>query len=594
MFKIKSQDIPRPGLIPIILILFLGLSIAQAQEEGVPFEVIVKGLEGDALKNVALALTPPEGMIKGNEVDRLLLALFEQEAPPKIREALEPFGYYQAQIQTSLERPANRWRLLVTINPGRPIRISSLKIDLKGPGARDEKLRRGLPEFPLKEGDILRQDRYEEAKKALRDNALEGGYLQADYTVHLIRLSLKEHAAHIELVLETGPRFYFGDILFAPPLSYPESFLRRYLTFKTGRGFSARRLDETRLNFTHSDRFREAIVEANPEEARDYHVPVRIRLTPSKPKRFKIGVAYETDTGPGLITRYQDLNFYHQGHELNTELRLSEGFQGLAVDYILPGAGNLENKTTIKAGFKREITDTYDSRSLFSQYEYEHSFGRGRLGAGTLRLLQEDYSIVSQQGLSTMVIPGARFGQRRYDNPVRPTRGYRYTLETRGSVPSLGSDGSFLQFLLQGDSLIPLGEGFSLLLRGQGGTTWQNQPLVNLPPSLRFFAGGDQSVRGYGYQSLGPKDTSGKVIGGRHLIVGSLEIEKAFSPVWGLAAFYDVGNAFDQFHQVELKQGAGLGIRFYTPVGPVRIDLARQIEETSPQYRIHLSMGFGL
>lgn len=593
MAKIRRQDNPWLHVLPFLVFLFIGLSKAYAQE-GMPFEVVVKGLEGEALKNVELALTPPEGMIKGNEVDTLLFALFQKEAPQKIREALEPYGYYRAQIQTSLERPSGPWRLLVTIDPGQPVRITTLSIELKGPGAGDEKLRKRLPEFPLKRGDILRQDRYEEAKKTLRDIALEAGYIEADFSVHLIRLSLAENTAQIELVLSTGPRFYFGEITFAPPLPYPESFLRRYLSFRPGRVFSAQNLARTQLNFINSDRFRVASVEARQEEAKDFHVPVLIRLTPSNPKRFKVGVGYETDKGAGLLARYQDLNFFGQGHEINTELRLSERLQGLAADYILPGSGNPDNKLTVKAGFKREITDTYDSRSLFSQYEYEHYFGRGRLGAGYLRLFQEDYSIVSQQGLATMVMPGVRFWQRRYDNLVHPQKGYRYSFETRGSAPFLGSDGSFVQLLLQGHSMTPLGKGFSLLLRGQGGTTWQNEPLVNLPPSIRFFAGGDQSIRGYGYQSLGPKDASDKVIGGRHLMVGSLEIEKAFSPNWGLAAFYDVGNAFDEFREVELKQGAGLGVRLYTPVGPIRIDLARQIGESNPQYRFHFSIGFAL
>jgi translocation and assembly module TamA len=591
--KIRRQGNPWLRVLPFLVFLLMGPSRAFTQE-GMPFEVVVKGLEGDALKNVELALTPPEGMIKENEVDELLLALFEKQAPQKVREALEPFGYYQAQIQTSMERPPGRIQLFVRIDPGEPVRISSITIDLKGPGAQDEKLRKGLPEFPLKKGDILRQDRYDEVKNTFREKALEAGYIEADFSVHLIRLSLKENTAQIELILSTGPRFYFGEITFVPPLTYPETFLRRYLAFRTGRVFSAKKLAETQLNFINSDRFRAVSVEAHPEEARDHHIPVLVRLTPSKPKRFKMGVGYETDNGAGVLVRYQDLNFAGQGHEFNTELRLSEGLQGLAADYILPGSGNPDNKTTLKAGFKREITDTYDSRSIFSQYEYQHSFGRGRLVAGYLQLFQEDYSIVSQQGLSTMLMPGARFWHRHYDNLVRPTKGYRYSLETRGSAPFLGSDGSFLQFLLQGDSMTPLGKGFSLLLRGHGGTTWQNKPLVNLPPTIRFFAGGDQSIRGYGYQSLGPTDASGKVIGGRQLMVGSLEIEKAFSPVWGLAAFYDAGNAFDDFSQFELKQGAGLGVRFYTPVGPIRVDLARQIGESSPQYRFHFSIGFGL
>jgi translocation and assembly module TamA len=147
--------------------------------------------------------------------------------------------------------------------------------------------------------------------------------------------------------------------------------------------------------------------------------------------------------------------------------------------------------------------------------------------------------------------------------------------------------------LLSGDAIIPLPFRFSLLTRIEGGTTLCNS-LEDLPPSVRFFAGGDRSVRGYAYQSLGPKDVFGDVTGGKHLLVGSIELEKAIAKIFGVAAFYDVGNAFNSFGHMDLQQGVGLGIRLYTPVGPIRLDLARQVGVKDPDFRIHFTVGFGL
>jgi translocation and assembly module TamA len=576
-----------------VFILALSFSADYARGE-MTFEVAVEGLEGEVLKNVQQALSPPEGMIKDDQVDEFLLVLFEKEAAQKIQEALKPYGYYQAQVTASIDRSPGRLRLSAKVKPGSPVLISTVRIQVNGPGAQEEKLRESIRDFPLRTGDVLRQDRYEESKNLIKDKALEAGYLEADFSVHFIRISLAENKAAIELNLETGSRFFFGEISFVPPLTYPETYLKRYLGFQPGEVFSSQKLLTTRLNFISSDQFQEILIEADQEEAKENKIPVRIRLIPSKPKRFRFGVGYDTDKGPGVIGRYRDLNFYRQGHELNSELQLSQGLQGLAVDYILPGTKNLDQKSILKAGYKREVTDSYDTRSLFSQYETIYPFGQGRLGSGYLRLVGEDFSVGSQEGFSTLLIPGVRFWERHYDNPVHPTRGYRYSLETRGSAPFLGSSGYFLQLLLQGEYLTPLGNGFALLLRSQTGTTLQSESLKSLPPSLRFFAGGDNSLRGYEYQSLGPKDDSGKVIGGRYLAVGSLEIEKAFSRTWGLAAFYDVGNAFDEVTRIELKQGAGLGIRLYTPLGPIRLDLAYQIGEINPQVRLHFSIGFGL
>ncbi|MEW6184756.1 MAG: BamA/TamA family outer membrane protein, partial [Thermodesulfobacteriota bacterium] len=340
--------------------------------------------------------------------------------------------------------------------------------------------------------------------------------------------------------------------------------------------------------------FLEVSIEADPLEARDHRVPVRVRITPSKPKKLRFGLGYDTDKGPGLMARYRDLNVFQKGYEWNSELQLSERLQGLAFDFTLPGSRHLEQKTILKAGVKRETGDPYTTRSYFAEYEHLFPFGRGRIGTGYLRLLGENFEVGTQEGYSTLLIPGVRFWERRFDDPAHPRQGFRYILETRGSAPFLGSSGYFLQWLAQTDYLLPLGKGFSLLLRAQAGNTLQTESLKSLPPSLRFFAGGDQSLRGYDYQSLGPKDGSGKVIGGRNLLVGSLEMEKALTETWGLAAFYDLGNAFDDFSDIGWKHSAGLGLRLYTPLGPIRLDLAHPLGVDTFQLRVHFSFGFGL
>ncbi len=486
-FLISSRTFLKAGFICIILLLAVsGVSSAAVAK----FEILVEGLEEEARKNVDLALAPPEGILSNDQVNEPLLALFLKEISPKVREALEPFGFYHSREETSIERQPDRILLHVKVDPGPPVRVASLTIGLQGPGAEDEKLKEALTQFPLKENDILRQDLYEDGKKGLLDAARELGYLDADFPTHVIQLSLAENSANLRLILETGPRYYFGEVTFVPPLTYPEPFLQRYLAIRPGRPFSPQRLARTQLNFNNADRFSEVTIEAEKDEAQDFRVPVRIRLTPSKPKRFRFGAGYETDNGLGMLARYHDLNFNRWGHEAEAEIRLSERLQGLAFDYILPGTRNLDNKTIFKLGFKHEITDSYDTRSFFTTGEYVRRIGRGRLLSGYLQFLKEDYSVAGQDGLATLLIPGARFWERRYDDPIRPTRGYRYSLEARGSTPLLGSDGSFLQLIPQGDAMIPLGNGYSLFLRGQAGVTLQNEPLQSLPPSLRFYAGG--------------------------------------------------------------------------------------------------------
>jgi len=158
----------------------------------------------------------------------------------------------------------------------------------------------------------------------------------------------------------------------------------------------------------------------------------------------------------------------------------------------------------------------------------------------------------------------------------------------------MGSTTGFVQFIGDGGLIIPLPAGFSLLTRAKVGATMQNEKDTDLPIALRFFAGGDKSVRGYKYMALGPTDLEGNVIGGKNTLTGSVEIEKAIGESWGLAVFYDLGNAFNDWGNFALAQGAGIGGRYYSPVGPIRLDIARQINQPRPDIRIHFSIGFGL
>ena len=168
-----------------------------------------------------------------------------------------------------------------------------------------------------------------------------------------------------------------------------------------------------------------------------------------------------------------------------------------------------------KVGIQREDTETYSSRSVFLGPEYVHSFahdsgllhslGRGSIGSVYLQARLEDYKIGEEDGRSRLFMPGLRFSRRQYDDLIRPTRGFHFALETRGAAQVFGSDTNFLQVLFNGGMLIPLPYRLLMGLRAQAGTTWSGT-IEDLPPSVRFFAGGDNSVRGYAYQSLGPKD----------------------------------------------------------------------------------------
>ncbi len=559
-----------------------------------PVRLEVEGVAGEALANVQAALVFPPGLVKNGTVDRRWLERFVRQAPDKVRRALEPFGYYSPVIRTELATVEPEvQRLKVFIEPGEPVRLSRVEIAIEGPGAERLRLNRLRENFPLRPGDVLDQGKYQQAKDELRSLAVNLGYLDAAYRIHEIQVDPEGLSAEISLVLATGPRYRFGEVRFTGADDYPEPFLRRYLAFETGEVYTQARLGQTQLNLLDSDRFREIRLLPDRAATVDNHIPVEIALEPSPSKRLRPGVGYGTDTGARATLKFENLNLFQRGHELNLELNLSQVRQSVGAAYILPDLHSMHSFTALRAGLDREDTDPFATEKIFTEIERIRELGRGRKGSIYIQFFYEDFTVGDEQDSLKMLVPGLRFSQRRYRNLIRPRKGYQFSTELRGGHQFAGSDTGLLQLLLAGNFMLPLPGRWTLLVRGEGGGTLQNEPLQDIPVSLRFFAGGDQSVRGYAYKSLGPENDDGDVIGGKHLLVGSIELERAIGENWGAAVFYDVGNAFNSFSDLDLAEGLGFGVRRYTPIGPVKVDVAWDISEPDPGFRFHLSIGFG-
>ena len=595
----SSRFHPTPWCRPEIrssLVLFLVVCLlilpATAVAASETIRVVVEGLSGKELANVEAALAVPPSLIRDGKVDRLWLERFESQAPGRVREALEAFGYYRPTIDVSLDTSEEGvYRLGVRVDAGEPVRLTKVQVQVQGRGASDKVLTEKASDFPLHAGDVMRHDIYEKSKGELQSRAVGQGYLDAHFSIHTIRLNAAESEAEIELVLETGEQYHFGDARFFGAPRYPRQFLGTFLDFKPGDAFSYEKILQTQLNFAASERFQSVTIQPDKAGATDHSVPINVDLTPTPQKIVKVGVGFTTDYGPGFSVRYEDLNVADSAQRLVSELNLSQRLQGLALRYLFPGSTDFRSFTSTRVGAQREDTVSYTTKSVSADIERTMGFGRDRLGSIYLQLQKEDSTAAGDTTNTFILIPGVRFSQKGYENLIRPTRGFHYKLEARGTTQSFGSDVGFAQLLGYGDVLLPLVGRFSLKMRGQAGATSMNGSILDVPVSFRFFTGGDNSVRGYAYQSLGPKNAQGDVVGGKHLLVGSVELEGAIGQDWGAAVFYDTGNAFDDLDSLNLAQSAGVGIRYYTPVGPIRLDIARQVGVSDAEYRFHFTVG---
>lgn len=583
----------RPFWIVLILFLLWWTGLAALAYASEPVEIIVAGVEDDARKNVLAALAIPTGLIQNGKTDRLWLERFVRHAEGKVLTSLEPFGFYSARVTISIETPKNdEYRIRVNVETGKPVTLAAAKVTVTGPGASEPSLAALAAAFPLKKGDVLLHQPYEQARRDLQARAQDLGYLDADYPVHEIRINTDATSATLTLSMDTKEKYFFSTVSIEGAPDYPDAFLRRYLPFAPGDVFSNTKLAEAQFRFNNSERFREVTIRAEKEQAQDFQVPVSVILNPAPRQSIRPGIGYGTDTGARFALRYRNLNLFSRGHEIQSNLYISERLQGLSTGYILPSDQDLRTFTSAQINVQREDSNTYVSSFVALELARTISFTNARQGSAYVRFQQEAFTIGIQDAVSRYVLPGIRFSDNYYDNPIRPTSGFRYAFDLRGTHSALGSTTQLLQLIVEASHVVSLPWRLSLLTGAKTGITFFSDPLIDLPPSLRFFAGGDQSVRGYAYQSLGPRDISGRVVGGKHMFTGHIDLQRAILDDWAVSVFYNAGNAFDSFTGLTLFQAAGMGIHYYTPVGALNLFVARQIQTEDPGFRIHFTVGF--
>ncbi len=557
--------------------------------------VNISGLTGQEKQNVEAALALPPGIVRDGQVDRRWLLRFVDKIPSQVELALQPFGYYRSEVTTDLQETENLYRIDVQVTPGDPVRVRQRILQLLGAGAEVSELQTERRGFPLKQGDVLHHERYETGKKELQRKAIDLGYLKATYTTHQITVYPDEDAADIDLELDTGALHRFGPAKFEGGTDrFDESFLRRFITFAEGDVFSHRELHQSRINFYQANRFEEVLMVPRMDLVKENRVPIDVKLVAGPQQRLRPGIGYGTNTGARVSLNYQNTQAFDRPDLYTFDLSLAEKAQFLETRYSIPQAGSSENNLIGSIGARQEDLDTYKTQIIYTEIEQTFRLGSGKTGSVFLRYSREDSEVGTDDNLSRLLIPGLRYYQRSYDDLINPKAGYQLRFEVRGSYDGPLSDVTLGQALGGGSFMWPLGRNFTLHSRVEAATTVKDKAISEIPPSLRFFVGGDSSVRGYAYKSRGPRDENNDVVGGDSMLVGSVEVEYALNNNWGLAVFYDIGSAFNASKAMTFDSGAGIGVRRYTPIGPIKIDLANRVSEGGFGLRLHLSVGFDI
>jgi translocation and assembly module TamA len=470
-----------------------------------------------------------------------------------------------------------------------------------GPGSSDPLFGRITARVPFHVGAQLNHAAYEGVKAELQRTAATFGYLDATLARNELRVDPARRKASIELTLDTGTRYRFGSTTLEQK-TVDETLVRRFLRYAQNDPFDVTQLLRTQFALDDSQYF--AALEVLPGEPdRTAHtVPIMIRAEPNRRSRYSLGAGYGSDTGPRGTARWENRRVNHLGHRFNIELAASRIAQTLEARYIVPiGDPALEKLTFALSSDQRQLADLNTHTIAFEPSitrvadEWQRVWflrAQHEITASPIERL-DDYLLIP--GISVARVPQGYLGEPLFNRGL--------VAELRGSHGLLGSDADFVQFHATAERALTVTPAWHLILRAEFGTSLVAH-FSELPGTLRFFAGGDNSVRGFGFNELGPVakyvDAEGELrrvrVGGKHLITGSVEIERDLPRRFGVAAFFDFGNAFDKFGTPPdpddkdfLEYSVGIGLRLRLPVVTVGIDIAQPLSEGGAGPRLHIN-----
>ena len=552
-----------------------------------PVSVEITGINEAMESNVRLFLSIEQQkdhpLITPGRLQRL-----HKKAIDEISAALQPYGYYRPVVDSSLVKSdAGEWRATYAIDPGPALPLAAFNFTINPEMAQDPEFAELLRKQTLQTGSRFDHLAYEEFKASLAKLAAERGYFDAKFTEHRIEIDLDTYVARIYLTYAGGSRYNFGEIVVRQDV-LNDDLLQRLIPFARGEPYTLSKLIELQQVLNDSYYFQTVEVSAGKPAAGSNEVPIEVTLTRRKRHRYETGLGYGTDTGARARFGWQVPRVNRHGHRFNTDLEVSQRGYDLQANYRVPVLNPRTDQIVYSIGEVAEEFEDTDSTLRTLGVSLIHSRRKWR---ETLALTyqQEDFVSGDDAGDSTLLVPGISWSRTWGREFINVLDGLRFDLSLRGASESLVSDTDFSQLRTKLKFITSLNSRNRVIAKGEYGAT-STPDFEQLPSSIRFFSGGSQSVRGYKYNSLGPTDDDGDVVGGAYLILGSIEFEHYFNDRWGVAVFYDIGNAINDLAD-DLEQGAGFGLRWKSPVGPVRIDLASAISSDGEPWRLHINIG---
>lgn len=572
----------------IVFVLLLAfLHVPPVISSPVSVEVDVTGVDGDVKDNILAYLTlylqRDNVRLQESSVKRL-----HKKAPADIASALAPFGYYNAKITATLTKDDSGFHAKYVIDKGPAVLVDSVDIVIVGDGENNKALKQAIRGWKLPVGKVLDQALYEQEKKRLLNVAINQGYLDTVFSRKELSVDPQTNKAAIALVADTNKRYFFGETTCRQEV-LAQGLLDRYLPYSKGDPYQPAKIFELQAILYRTDFFSKVVVKGKLDEVVNHVVPVEIELVmPEKLNKYNVGGGFATDTGIRGKLDWTNRMFNNRGHKMSAYLQVAELENSLSLLYEIPRKDPRYDTLIHSLGYQDTEWDDTDTRLLTAAISQEHAGPRFKFSTG-LEIRDEVYDIGDTSGDSTLFLPSLNAGYIFADNILNTKHGLSTSLNLLGAYKGVISDVSFLQATVSGKAIFSPSKQWKLIGRASVGGTLVDS-IDSLSPSLRYYTGGDSTIRGYAYKSIGTEDSSGTVIGGRYLIVQSIELERIVSQYWSLAGFWDGGTATDDL-SLDYYQGVGAGVRFRLPFGQIRLDLASAVTEDGTPFRVHLTVG---
>lgn len=563
------------------------LAIPQAQAEAVVAAIELIGAEAQTdLLNDHLDIRrhASDSDLTVEELQRLFAA-----APRQIAELLATEGYFSPKITPTLRQEGDKWRAQFIIERGLPALITGVNIRFSGAIKDDaQRLARLREQWRLTIGDIFRQADWDEAK-----NNVLGGLLISDFPAAKISGSAAlidplRQSAMLSVEIDSGLAFTFGKLDIIGLQRYSPDMIAALNPIREGEPYSQEKLTELQARLQDSGYFRTAFATIEVDPAQPHNVPVRVDLTENEKRRLAFGGGFSTDGGARLQAKWLDRRFLGHDWRLESELRLDRQTRVLGGDLYFPARDNGWRPSLGAHLAQTDIANESNDR-LRLDARFTSPDKTNEQVWGMSYLTERQRIAESEPNNRQALVASYSYTQRRLDNLILPSRGYVATLELAGGPRGLLNEANIARVYGRVNWLSPSSHQLHAVLRAQIGQVLGASSNA-VPGDLLFRAGGDQSVRGYAYNSLGVEQ-DGAIVGGRVMAAFSTELVWQITPAWGAGLFRDIGNAADSWHEFQFRQGTGVGGRWRSPIGPVNLDLA--YGQATRAMRLHFWVGYG-